>query len=220
MNSQARRLLILLVGALVAASGCGTPAPPARSKSTESAIPGYAAAYRAGHRAGKAVYDTSGKGAAIRETTWGGCTRRALNAGSVAELDRGAWVKGCLDGVADSPEQPPTGPVTKRTPEARLLKEYRTWAHAYDEAEQADHAIKLVTAQLNSSDYDIELATDYPAGSGSGASEALARSFVEWWDGDHGKVGVARNVLVLDVNGRRMTAQRIWARTSRVSASS
>ncbi|MGW6818795.1 hypothetical protein [Streptomyces sp. NPDC055005] len=212
MNQRSGRVLGMTVAALVGLAGCGGgrsldgPAPVSGS----SAVPEHVAAYRAGYGVGKAVYDSSGKGAAVRETVWGGCTRRALQAGSAAETDRGSWVRGCLNGVANSPEQLPTGPVTKRTTNGEMLERFRAWARAKGETQEVDHVRTLVTAQLTRYDYDVELSTDYSAGSpGTPASESLARRFVEWWGGDHGLPGTARNVLVLAADGKRLTAQRI-----------
>ncbi|WP_159047430.1 MULTISPECIES: hypothetical protein [unclassified Streptomyces] len=145
----------------------------------------------------------------MRETVWGGCTRRALQAGSAAETDRGSWVRGCLNGVANAPEQLPAGPVTRRATDAEMLERFRAWARAKGEAQQVDHVRMLVTAQLTEKDYDVELSTDYSAGPGNPGSESLAQSFVEWWDGDRGRDGIARNVLVLGTDGERLTAQRI-----------
>ncbi|MER5779107.1 hypothetical protein ABT144_33440 [Streptomyces sp. NPDC002039] len=206
----------MTVAALVGLVGCGSgsgsgkqpdgPAPEARS----SAVPEHIAAYRAGYTEGKAVYDSSGKGAAVRETVWGGCTRRALQAGSAAEMDRGSWVRGCHNGVANSPERLPTGPMTKRTTNVEMLERFRAWARTKGEALEVDHVHKLAMVQLTQVDYDVELSTDYSAGSsGKPASESLARRFVEWWDGDHRLDGIARNVLVLEADGKRLTAQRI-----------
>lgn len=211
MNQRSGRLLVMTVAALAGLVGCGSsepsdgPAPESRS----SAVPAYVVAYRAGHTAGKAVYDSSGKGAAVREIVWGGCTRRALQAGSDAESDRGAWVRGCLHGVTNGPERLPTGPVIKRTPDAEMLERFRAWARAKGEAPHVDHARVLAVAQLTEYDYDVELSTDYSTGSEMPESESLARSFLEWWDGDHGRQGTARNVLVLGADGKRPTAQRI-----------
>ncbi|MEY2232161.1 hypothetical protein [Streptomyces sp. BF23-19] len=201
----------MTVAVLVGLVGCGSgklydgSTPEPRS----SAVPEYVAAYRAGYTEGKAVHDSSGKGAAVRETVWGGCTRRALQAGSAAEMDRGSWVRGCLNGVADAPERLPTGPVTRRTTDAEMLERFRAWAITKGEAEQVDHARTLAIVQLTEHDYDVELSTDYSAGSGKPGSESLAQSFVEWWNGDHGRDGTARNVLVLGADGTRLTAQRI-----------
>ncbi|MFE3993740.1 hypothetical protein ACFXPW_18955 [Streptomyces goshikiensis] len=197
-------LFVALVGC-----GGGKPLDASAPEPRPSAVPAHVAAYRAGYTAGKAVYDSSGKGAAVRETVWGGCTRRALEAGGAAETDRGAWVRGCLGGVAHAPEQLPTGPVTRRTTDAEMLERFRARARAEGETRQADHVRVLTIVQLTERDYDVELSTDYPAGPGKPGSESLARSFVEWWDGDHGRDGTARNVLVLGADGKRLTAQRI-----------
>ncbi|WP_158820714.1 MULTISPECIES: hypothetical protein [unclassified Streptomyces] len=145
----------------------------------------------------------------MRETVWGGCTRRALQAGGAAEADRGSWVRGCLNGVANAPEQVPTGFVTERTTDAEMLERFRAWARTKGEAEQVDHTRMLFIVRLTAHDYDVELSTDYPAGSGETGSESLTHSFAEWWDGDHGRDGTARNVLVLGADGKRLSAQRI-----------
>lgn len=211
MNHRSGRVIGMTVAALVGLVGCGggKPLDGSAPGSSPSAVPAYVAAYRAGYTEGKAVYDSSGKGAAVRETVWGGCTRRALQAGSAAETDRGAWVRGCLNGVAHAPEQLPTGPVTKRTTDADMLERFRARARTEGQERQADHVRVLTVVQLTERDYDVELSTDYPAGPGKPGSESLARSFVEWWDGDHGRGGTARNVLVLGADGKRLTAQRI-----------
>ncbi|MGW7364483.1 hypothetical protein ACWGI8_13910 [Streptomyces sp. NPDC054841] len=223
MNRVTRTTLAVAVAALVVPlSGCssrdssgfpGSGGSVHASASPSPSEPAHVAAYRAGHRAGKAVYDSSGKGAAIRETVWGGCTRRALAAGRAAEADRGAWVRGCLDGVAHAPENPPTGPVTRRTQDARLLKEFRTWAAESPEGESAGHAKTLATVQLTDRDYDIELSTDYtPAEQTQSPAQvqALADVFVDWWDGDPvGDGGVVRNVLVLGAGGERLFTRRM-----------
>jgi len=211
MNHRSNRVLGITVATLIGLVGCGSnkPASKPASESRSTAMPAYVAAYRAGYTVGKAVYDSSGKGAAVHETVWGGCTRRALRAGSAAEVDRGAWVQGCLNGVANAPEQIPTGPVTTRTPDAKLLEQFRTWARAKGEGQQVDHTRALIEVQLTEHDYDVEISTDYPAGSGKSESETLAHSFVEWWDGDHGRDGIARNILILGADGKKLTAQRI-----------
>ncbi|MFD6938536.1 hypothetical protein ACFWAP_20595 [Streptomyces goshikiensis] len=78
------------------------------------------------------------------------------------------------------------------------------------ETRQDGHVRVLTVVQLTERDYDVELSTDYPAGPpGKPGAESLARSFAEWWDGDHGRDGTARNVLVLGADGKRLTAQRI-----------
>lgn len=207
MNALIRSACILAVGALVL-TGCGTEGSPKKSPSPRATQPAHASAYRAGYTAGKAVYDASGKGAAVRETVWGGCTRRALDAGAPAEQDRGAWVQGCLDGVAAKPQNPPSATVTKRAEDSELLESFRTWARSNGAQEEAQHANRLVTVRLTDSDYDIELATDYSA-QAQKQSRTLAQHFVEWWDGDHGKTGVARNVLILGTADKRLLAKRI-----------
>ncbi|MFI5641091.1 hypothetical protein ACIA8H_27280 [Streptomyces goshikiensis] len=211
MNRRSVRVIGMTVAALAGLAGCGggKPLDGSAPGPRPSAVPAYVAAYRAGYTEGKAVYDSSGKGAAVRETVWGGCTRRALQAGGAAEEDRGAWVRGCLNGVAHAPEQLPSGPVTTRTPDADMLERFRARARAEGETRQAGHVRVLTIVQLTERDYDVELSTDYPAGSGKPGPESLARRFVEWWDGDHGRDGTARNVLVLGADGKRLTAQRV-----------
>ncbi|MEU9801304.1 hypothetical protein [Streptomyces sp. NPDC051000] len=201
----------MAVAALVGLVGCGSGKPfdGPTPESGSPAEPAHVAAYRAGYTVGKAVHDSSGKGAAVRETVWGGCTRRALQADGGAEMDRGSWVRGCLNGVAHVPEQLPSGPVTRRTTDAEMLERFRAWARTGGEAQQVDHARVLTVAQLTEHDYDVELSTDHSAESGKPAAEALAQSFVEWWDGDHGRAGTARNVLVLGADGKRPAARRI-----------
>lgn len=202
--------LIGLAGLVGCAGDSGRPLDGPAPASRSSAVPGHVAAYRAGYTAGKAVYDASGKGAAVRETVWGGCTRRAPEAGSAAETDRGAWVRGCLNGVANAPERLPTSHVTQRTTDATMLDRFRTWARTKGEGQGVEHVRMLTIAQLTEHDYDVELNTDYPAGpSGDPGAETLAQSFVEWWDGDHGRDGTARNVLILGADGTRLSARRI-----------
>ncbi|MFJ2745138.1 hypothetical protein ACIO3O_36390 [Streptomyces sp. NPDC087440] len=67
--------------------------------------PPHQSAYRAGYEVGEKVYDTSGKGAAVKEIVGGGCVDRALAAG-VPEGARPAWVQGCKDGVSKTPPTP------------------------------------------------------------------------------------------------------------------
>ncbi|MFJ6723158.1 hypothetical protein [Streptomyces sp. NPDC091259] len=211
MNHRSDRVVGFAVAAIVGLVACGSgkPSDGTAPGPRSSAVPAYVTAYRAGYTAGKAVYDSSGKGAAVRETIWGGCTRRALDAGSSAEMDRGSWVRGCHHGVSNAPARLPTGPATKRTTDSRLLEQFRTWARTKGEAQRVDHIRRLETAQLTELDYDIEVYTDYPAGLGRAESEALAHSFVAWWDGDHGRDGFARNILIFGADGKRLIAQRI-----------
>ncbi|MFI1175666.1 hypothetical protein [Streptomyces melanogenes] len=189
-------------------AACSSEEPSGGRSSESRDGPPHIAAYQAGYKSGKAVYDASGKGAAVRETVWGGCTRRALDAGATAEQDRGAWVRGCLDGVVDKPQDAPTAPVTERAENPGLLKTYRSWAEGNGAEALARHAQKLTTTQLTERDYDIELAADYGPGAGT-QPKALAESFAKWWDGDHGRGGVARNVLILGGDGKRLVAQRL-----------
>ncbi|MEV6393542.1 hypothetical protein AB0M39_01965 [Streptomyces sp. NPDC051907] len=157
------------------------------------------------------MYDTAGKGAAVREDTWGGCTRRALDADTPeSEADRGAWVQGCLDGVFNKPAALPAAAVTNRTEDSGLLQSFRAWAEENGAHESAPHVSKLTTTQLTQKDYDIELTTDYTPETREQAAD-LARDFVAWWDGDHGsnKDGTARNVLILGADGERLLHQRI-----------
>ncbi|MEV6395865.1 hypothetical protein AB0M39_13960 [Streptomyces sp. NPDC051907] len=115
-------------------------------------------AYRAGLEAGRSVYDTAGKGAAVRDATWGGCTRRPLDADTPeSEVDRGAWVQGCLDGVFDKPAAPPAAAVTRRAENSGLLRSFRAWAEDNGGQESAPHVSKLTTTQLTKNDDDIEL---------------------------------------------------------------
>ncbi|MFJ3173821.1 hypothetical protein ACIPJK_23980 [Streptomyces roseus] len=145
----------------------------------------------------------------MRETVWGGCTRRALEAGSAAEADRGSWVRGCLNGVAHAPEQLPSGPVTERTTDAGMLERFRAWARTEGKAQQVDRVRALAVVRLTERDYDVELSTDDASGVGNPGPESLAQCFIQWWDGDHGRDGTARNVLVLGANGVRLAARRI-----------
>jgi hypothetical protein len=208
MNALSRSACILAVGALFLTGCGGTEGSSKKTSPPPAANPEHVTAYRAGYTAGKAVYDASGKGAAVRETVWGGCTRRALDTGASAERDRGAWVQGCLDGVAAKPQNPPTGTVTERAEDSKLLESFRTWARSNGAQDEAQHANKLVTVQLTANDYDIELGTDYSA-QAQQQSRTLAQHFVKWWDADHGKTGVARNVLILGPTGKRLLAKRI-----------
>ena len=207
MNAVIRNMSILAVGALVL-TGCGADDSSKNSPSPRASEPAHATAYRAGYATGKSVYDSGGKGAAVRETVWGGCTRRALDAGASAESDRGAWVQGCLDGVAARPQHLPTATVTKREENAELLKSFRTWASRNGAQDEAKHTSRLVTVQLTENDFDIELSTDYK-GKSQQQPESLAQYFVKWWDGDSGADGTARNILILEAAGRRIVAKRI-----------
>jgi hypothetical protein len=98
--------------------------------------------------------------------------------------------------------------VTKRAENDELLESFRSWARSNGAQEQAQHAKKLVTVQLTDTDYDVELATDYGA-MPQQQPQTLAQLFVDWWDGDHGESGVARNLVIIGTAGNRLLTQRI-----------
>ncbi|MFC8920744.1 hypothetical protein ACGF5F_09545 [Streptomyces sp. NPDC047821] len=212
MKTTARTALVVAVGALhILLTGCDTGQPPQRSTESRQTEPPYVAAYKAGHQAGKSLYDAGGKGAAVREEVWGGCTRRALDAGSPeSEADRGAWVQGCLDGVSNKPIAAPKATVTSRTEDTGLLRSFRTWAENHGSQGSVRHVSQLSTAQLTQRDYDVELTTDYTGANEMQARE-LARDFVMWWDSDHGvnEDSTARNVLILGHDGKMLVNERI-----------
>lgn len=205
MNAVIRNVSILLVAAVIL-TGCTTQEPTKQSPSPQATEPTYKSAYQSGYATGKGIYHDHGKGAAVRETVWGGCARRALGAGTSAAPDRGAWVQGCLDGVANKPQDAPTATVTKRAENAALLQDYKDWADGDTAQKTAGHARKLVIAQLTETDYDIELTTDFNS---TPDAKALAASFKTWWDGDNGDEGVARSILVLTAGGKRLCTERI-----------
>ncbi|MFH8569337.1 hypothetical protein [Streptomyces sp. NPDC017993] len=159
----------------------------------------------AGYDQGEKLYDAGGKGAAIREVVWGGCARQALGAGSVADQDRGAWVKGCQDGVTHSPRRPPSHHLTKRTANPRLLKDFRAWARAEGDTAAARRAGRVFTVELTGPEYDVEVSTDHTSRK---AAAEFADTFAEWWDGDDGP-GVARSLVVLDPQQRRIATMRL-----------
>ncbi|MFB7557979.1 hypothetical protein [Streptomyces brevispora] len=167
-------------------------------------------AYAAGYEKGRAVRKSVGKGASIAEVVWGGCTRRALDAGRVAETDRGAWVVGCLDGVSERPRHPPAGRVTVRTKEKGLLPEFREWL-GVDNPALVRHvsAITVVELGTSDSDFDVELTTDYrPSAADRFDAEEMSAEFVEWWDGDDGD-GKAQNLVVRGSHGEKIAARRL-----------
>jgi hypothetical protein len=112
-----------------------------------------------------------------------------------------------VDGVSNLPPRPPTAPVTQRAHNRRLLNDFRAWASSEAPA-ATTHTQQLTTAQLTDTDYDVELTATYTPATQQQAVE-LARSFSEWWDGDHGEDGIARNVLVLANDGSRLAAARL-----------
>lgn len=198
----------------VALSACGTDGTPASAGARASspagerptALPGFRKAYEVGYNEGQKLYDAGGKGAAVREAVGGGCARRALDAGAKADQDRGAWVKGCHDGVGDAPRHPPAHPLTKRESNPRLLKVFRAWAGRTEgDTATARHAGRVVTVELTGPDYDVEVSTDYRS---RAKAEEFAAAFTQWWDTDDGP-GAARNLVILDAHGRRIATKRL-----------
>lgn len=205
--------VVVAVLLAVSASACGTgdtsDSSGTRASGTPAqqpaATPDVKSAYAAGYAEGRRLYDSGGKGDAVQEIVWGGCTRRALRAGADADPDRGAWVKGCQDGVGDEPRRPPVRPLTKREPEPQLLKAFRAWARTEGDAASARHARQVVTVELTGPDYDVEVSTDCDS---RAEAAKLAGTFVDWWDGDDG-MGIARNLVVLDARDRRIATARL-----------
>ncbi|MFG2530998.1 hypothetical protein [Streptomyces sp. NPDC048516] len=212
-------LLRRTVVAAVVAAGCvvvsacgtdGTPNPDGARASSPAgerptALPDFRKAYEAGYAAGEKLYDAGGKGAAVREVVWGGCARRALDAGAKADQDRGAWVKGCHDGVGDAPRHPPPHPLTKRKSNPRLLRDFRAWARTEGGTATARHAGRVFTVELTGQDYDVEVSTDY---SSPAEAEEFAAAFAQWWDADDGP-GVARSLVILDARDQRIATGRL-----------
>ncbi|MDT0455956.1 hypothetical protein RM550_09415 [Streptomyces sp. DSM 41527] len=159
-----------------------------------------------GYQEGQKLYDAGGKGAAVREVVGGGCARRSLGAGAEAGQDRGAWVKGCHDGVGDAPRHPPAHPLTKRESDPRLLKDFRAWVRRTEgDTATARHAGRVFTVELTGPDYDVEVSTDYRS---RAKAEEFAATFARWWDADDGP-GVARSLVILDARDRRIAARRL-----------
>lgn len=204
-------LLASLTLTCLTAAACGTTNPPTgHSESSSSpaehstAAPDFKVAYAAGYKAGKDIYDAGGKGAAVREVVGGGCAHRALEADDAGDMDRGAWVQGCHDGVSNNPKRPPAHAVSRREANGRLLADFKAWARDGGEANAARHVTKVSTVDLVDPDYDVELRTD----SNKAGAEALAAAFADWWDGDDGD-GVARNLIVLDAHDQRLAVKRL-----------
>ncbi|MBO0913179.1 hypothetical protein [Streptomyces laculatispora] len=194
--------LSCVVLAAVTVSSCTRSAPVRDEKQTARD------AYADGYAKGRAVRESRGKGASIAEVVWGGCTRRALDAGRLAEADRGAWVGGCLDGVSEFAEDPPAGRVTVRTQEKGLLPEFREWLGEDDRA-LATHVSAITVVELGTSDFDVELTTDYrPSAADRFDAEEMSAEFVEWWDGDDGD-GKAQNLVVRGSHGEKIAARRL-----------
>ncbi|MFD4541255.1 hypothetical protein [Streptomyces bauhiniae] len=186
--------------------GDGGSARPEPSVSRPTVEPAHTAAYEAGWREGKRIFEDGGKGAAVREVVWGGCVRRSLTARprEVVDKDRGAWVLGCEQGVGSGADRhPPTGPVTRRVPDPDLLRRFRSWAAAQGERQSARHAGRVVLVHLGTHDYDVELACACTAGSAKDDARRLADAFATWWDGDDGD-GTAWNLVVTDPTGQRL----------------
>uniref|UniRef100_UPI00371249C1 hypothetical protein n=1 Tax=Streptomyces sp. NPDC048248 TaxID=3365523 RepID=UPI00371249C1 len=197
----------------LAVSACGTHGTPSSDAAPASSPAGerpaassdFTRAYAAGYEQGKKLYHDGGKGVAVREVVWGGCARRALDAGARADQDRGAWVKGCQDGVSDTPRHPPAHPLTKRESNPRLLKDFRAWVKAEGDTATTRHARSVFTVELVGPDYDVEVSTDY---SSRTKAEAFAGTFAQWWDADDGP-GVARSLIILDAHDRRIVTKRL-----------
>ncbi|GHG78185.1 hypothetical protein [Streptomyces griseocarneus] len=77
---------------LAACGGGGGPADEDEGRGEETAR----SAFEEGFEAGQEVLEEHGKGAAVRETVWGGCEKRAEEAGTGYPDD---WVRGCRKGV-------------------------------------------------------------------------------------------------------------------------
>ncbi|MGW3665025.1 hypothetical protein [Streptomyces sp. NPDC005141] len=209
------RALGLVVGACLAASACGSTGDSARPQAAPSdgsdrpsvSAPGHRQAYDAGFTVGRRLFEEGGKGSAVREVN-GGCVRRSLTAKptAVVDLDRGAWVLGCKQGNGTSAPHPPSGPVTRREPDADLLHRFGSWAREHGAADSARHLTRVTLVHLDAGEYDVELTTTYTAGADSPGVRRLARDFVLWWDGDDG-AETAWNLLVTDTDGQRLTAR-------------
>ncbi|MFD9883180.1 hypothetical protein ACFWZT_17185 [Streptomyces alboflavus] len=198
---------------MLVVSACGSGSAPQSAEKRASDSPGrhtdktpdYKRAYAAGYEEGRKVSDEGGKGAAVREVVHGGCARRAVDAGSRADGDRGSWVKGCQDAVQGAAKQPPTRPLSKKEANTGLLESFRAWARAEGDGVLGRHADQVFTVELTGPDYDVEVRTDYSSRS---QANGFARAFADWWDGDDGR-GVARHVLVLDGHDRRIAVQAL-----------
>ncbi|RPF34282.1 hypothetical protein [Streptomyces sp. TLI_185] len=201
--------LLCLITVSCGGSGSTTPKSPA---SRTTAGHGYAAAYDAGWREGKRLFEDGGKGAAIREVVWGGCVRRSLTAQprSVVEKDRGAWVLGCKQGVGSGTNRHlPTSRVTRRESDPDLLARFRSWALAHGAKQPAQHVGRVLLVHLGDRDYDVELATAYTDTSAKAEVKQLADTFATWWDGDDGDNARAWNLIVSTGNGERLITRNL-----------
>ncbi|MET8682838.1 hypothetical protein ABZV77_01345 [Streptomyces sp. NPDC004732] len=97
----------------------------------------------------------------------------------------------------------------KRESNHRLLEQFRSWARDTGESRTARHAQALFTLESTDSGdaYDVEVKTDYSARAADDAKE-LIRLFRTWWDGDDGD-GTARDLVLLDAGGKRLTHSRL-----------
>lgn len=202
---------VVVTAGMLVVSACGTDSAPQSAEKHASNSPGqhsdktpdYKRTYAAGYAEGRKVYAAGGKGAAVREVVHGGCARRALDAGTRADGDRGSWVKGCQDAVQGAPKEPPARPMSKKEANPALLKDFRAWARTQESGALGRHADQLFTVKLTGPDYDVEVRTDYTSRS---QAKKFASTFADWWDGDDGP-GVARSVLILDGHNRRIAVQ-------------
>ncbi|WRZ88640.1 hypothetical protein OHB54_05920 [Streptomyces sp. NBC_01007] len=216
------RALGLVVGAILTASACGSiddssrpsAAPSDGTGRAAASAPGYQRAYAAGFAVGKRLFENGGKGAAVREVN-GGCVRRsrAAKPTAVVDLDRGAWILGCKQGTGNSAPTPPTGPVTRREPDADLLHRFGSWARKNDAAESARHVTRVTLIHLDVTAYDVEVTTTYTAGADGPEVRRLATEFTRWWDGDDG-AGTAWNLVVADTGGQRIATRDLRPRES------
>ncbi|MET9410263.1 hypothetical protein ABZX90_31570 [Streptomyces sp. NPDC002935] len=124
---------------------------------------------------------------------------------AVVDLDRGAWILGCKQGTGGTPH-PPSGPVSRREPDADLLHRFGSWARKNEAADSARHLTRVTLIHLDAYEYDVELATTYTAGTDGPGARRLARDFTRWRDGDDGD-GRAWNLVVADTEGRRLDAR-------------
>jgi hypothetical protein len=203
---------VTLLGLISVSCGNGGNAKPPSPAPRTTAEHGYAAAYDAGWREGKRLFEDGGKGAAVREVVWGGCVHRSLTTQpqSVVEKDRGAWVLGCKQAVGTGTDRhPPAGPVTRRAPDPDLLARFRSWAGANGAKQPALHVGQVVLVHLGDRDYDVELATNYTDKSAKADVGQLAEAFATWWDGDDGDKAIAWNLIITAKDGKRLTTRNL-----------
>ncbi|WP_225826996.1 hypothetical protein [Streptomyces naphthomycinicus] len=195
--------VLTALGVLAVSCGTGERQPPSAAR---PAAPAHVAAYDAGWRAGKGMYESGGKGTAVREVVWGGCARRSLTARPrrVVDRDRGAWVLGCRQGVSGEPHRPPAHAVTRRETDPGLLAGFRSWAARNGAEDAAAGAARVVLVRLGDDAYDVELTGGHDGGDGKADAGSLADAFTRWWDGDDGDAGVAWNLLILSPDGARL----------------